>query len=68
MFLRCSYFVQNLSLDVLVNKVLKQNNACNVTWFGRLSNASLLLKLEFPTNLSKKTAFFSVSTRSNRTS
>ena len=29
MFLRCSYFFQNLSLDVLINKVLKQSNACN---------------------------------------
>ena len=28
MFLRCSYFFQNLSLDVLINKVLKQSNAC----------------------------------------
>ena len=28
MFLRCSYFFQNLSLDVLINKVLIQNNAC----------------------------------------
>ena len=29
MFLRCSYFFQNLSLDVLINKVLIQNNACS---------------------------------------
>ena len=29
MFLRCSYFFQNLSLDVLINKVLKQSNACS---------------------------------------
>ena len=28
MFLRCSYFFQNLSLDVLINKVLIQSNAC----------------------------------------
>ena len=30
MFLRCSYFFQNLSLDVLINKVLKQSNACTL--------------------------------------
>ena len=30
MFLRCSYFFQNLSLDVLINKVLIQSNACTV--------------------------------------
>ena len=28
MFLKCSYFFQNLSLDVLINKVLIQSNAC----------------------------------------
>ena len=29
MFLKCSYFFQNLSLDVLINKVLIQSNACS---------------------------------------
>jgi len=29
MFLRCSYFSPNLSLDVLIDLVLIQNNACN---------------------------------------
>ena len=28
MILRCSYFFQNLGLDVLINKVLIQSNAC----------------------------------------
>ena len=28
MFLRCSYFSPNLSLDVLIDLVLIQNNAC----------------------------------------
>ena len=28
MFLKYSYFFQNLSLDVFINKVLIQNNAC----------------------------------------
>ena len=29
MFLRCFYYFQNLSLDVLINKVLIQSNACS---------------------------------------
>ena len=29
MFLRCSYFSPNLSLDVLIDLVLIQNNACS---------------------------------------
>ena len=29
MFLRCSYFFPNLSLDVLIDLVLNQKNACN---------------------------------------
>ena len=32
MFLRCSYFFQNLSLDVLINKVLIQSNACTAAF------------------------------------
>ena len=28
MFLRCSYFFPNLSLDVLIDMVLNQKNAC----------------------------------------
>ena len=28
MFLRCSYFCPNLSLDVLIDLVLNQKNAC----------------------------------------
>ena len=30
MFLRCSYFFPNLSLDVLIDLVLNQKNACIV--------------------------------------
>ena len=29
MFLRCSYFFPNLSLDVLIDLVLNQKNACS---------------------------------------
>ena len=30
MFLRCSYLFGNLSLDVLINKVLTQKNQCRL--------------------------------------
>ena len=36
MFLRCSYFSPNLSLDVLIDLVLIQNNACNSNFYARL--------------------------------
>ena len=42
MFLRCSYFFVNLSLNVLINMVLTQKNRCIVKAFKR-SFASLLV-------------------------
>ena len=43
MFLRCSYFSPNLSLDVLIDLVLIQNNACRRS-LGDLRN---LLRISF---------------------
>jgi len=34
MFLTCSYFFPNLSLDVLIDLVLNQKNACTARLFG----------------------------------
>jgi len=41
MFLRCSYFLRNLSLNVLINRVLIKKNACTTddTWVtSKISN------------------------------